>query len=317
MGKFVIRRLLQMVLVLIGATMVLFSCLFILPGDPVATIGGSDRARDPAVIAELRQRYSLDKPLYVQYERYVVNVVKGNLGSSYKQGRPVSKILKHDLGRTVQLAVVAVLIEIALGIVAGIVAAVFRYSWYDVLSTVGTTLAVGIPVVVLGLVLQEVFAVKTAHLHGAWRWIRFPLFGRRGWKSFVLPGFTLAIIDLAFVTRLMRGTLLEVLRADYVRTARAKGLTERAVVLKHALRNAIIPVLTYVGISFGTLLGGALITEQVFAWGGLGQELVSAIQVQDNPIVVAIVSYSVLVFVVLSLVVDLAYAAIDPRIRLE
>jgi len=317
MGKFVVRRVLQMVLVMIGATMILFACLFILPGDPIATIGGSDRARDPAVVAELQHRYSLDKPLPVQYERYVTNVFKGNLGNSYKQGRPVAKILKHDLGRTVQLAVVAVVIEIALGIVAGIVAAVFRFSWYDVASTVATTLAVGVPVVVLGLVLQEVFAIKTVHIHGFWRFVRFPLIGRHGWKSFVLPGFTLAIIDLAFVTRLMRGTLLEVLRADYVRTARAKGLTERAVVLKHALRNAIIPVLTYVGISFGSLLGGALITEQVFAWGGLGQELVSAIQVQDNPIVVAIVSYSVLVFVVLSLVVDLAYAAIDPRIRLE
>lgn len=317
MGKFVIRRLLQMVLVLAGTTIVLFMCLFILPGDPISTIGGSDRARDPAVIAELRHRYSLDKPLYVQYERYVTNVFKGNLGNSYKQGRPVAKILKHDLGRTVQLACVAILIEIAIGIVAGIVAAVFRYSWYDVLSTVGTTLAVGVPVVVLGLVLQEAFAIKTAHLHGVLRMFRFPLLGRHGWKSFVLPGVTLAIIDLAFVTRLMRGTMLEVLRADYVRTARAKGLSERVVILKHALRNAIIPVLTYVGISFGGLLGGALITEQVFAWGGLGQELVSAIQVQDNPIIVAIVSYSVLVFVFLSLVVDLSYAAIDPRIRLD
>ncbi|GAC1306537.1 MAG: ABC transporter permease [Acidimicrobiales bacterium] len=317
MGKFVIRRVLQMVLVLVGSTMVLFFCLFILPGDPVGTIGGGEKARDPAVVRELQHRYSLDKPLYVQYERYVTNVAKGDLGSSFKQGRPVMKILRHDIGRTVELAIVAVGLQILLGIVAGIIAAVFRYSWYDVLSTVGTTLAVGIPVVVLGLILQEVFAIKTAHLHGFWRFMRFPLFGRHGWKSFVLPGFTLAIVDLAFVTRLMRGTMLEVLRADYVRTARAKGLTERTVIFKHALRNAIIPVLTYVGISFGGLLGGALITEQVFAWGGIGQELVGAIQVQDNPIVVAIVTYSVLVFVVLSLLVDLAYAAIDPRIRLE
>ncbi len=316
MGKFIIRRLLQMVLVLFGSTMILFFCLFVLPGDPISTIGGSDRARDPAVVAELRHRYSLDRPLYVQYERYVSNVLRGNLGVSYKQGRPVTKILRHDVGRTIQLALVAILIEIGIGIIAGIIAAVLRYSWYDVLSTVATTLAVGVPVVVLGLVLQETFAIKTAHLHGFFRFVRFPPFGRHGWKSFVLPGFTLAIIDLAFVTRLMRGTLLEVLGADYIRTARAKGLSERVVILKHALRNAIIPVLTYVGISFGTLLGGALITEQVFAWGGIGQELVSAIQIQDNPIIVAITSYGVLVFVFLSLVVDLAYAAIDPRIRL-
>jgi len=316
MVKFVIRRLLQMVVVLFGATFVLFSFLFIIPGNPIDTISGG-KARDPVIVRELTRHYALDKPVYVQYWHYVSNVLRGNLGTSYKQGRPVSTILHHDLGRTVQLALVAIAIEIVIGILAGIVAAVSRYSWYDVLTTIATTFAVGVPVVVLGLLLQEGLAIKTAHLHGFWRFLRFPLIGRHGWKSFVLPGFTLAVIDLAFVTRLMRGTLLEVLRADYVRTARAKGLSERTVILKHALRNAVIPVLTYVGISFGTLLGGALITEQIFAWGGIGQELVGAIQIQDNPIIVAVTSYSVFVFVVLSLVVDLAYAAIDPRIRLE
>ena len=316
MGKFVLRRSIQMLFVLFGTTLVLFVCFFVIPGDPVGTVGGTDKARDPAVRAELVHRYNLDQPLIVQYERYMSNVARGDLGQSYKQQRPVRKILGHDLGRTVQLAVVAICIEIVIGLLVGILSALFQYSFWDVLTTVATTFAVGIPVVVLGLVLQEVFSIKTAHLHGFFRFLRFPPFGRHGWKSFVLPGFTLALVDLAFVTRLMRGTMLEVFRADYIRTARAKGLTERAVIAKHALRNAIIPVLTYVGISFGTLLGGALVTEQVFAWGGIGSELVSAIQLQDNPIILAVTTYSVFIFVLLSLVVDLAYAAIDPRIRL-
>ncbi|MDP9073501.1 MAG: ABC transporter permease [Actinomycetota bacterium] len=316
MGKFVIRRLLQMILVLFGTTLVLFALLFIIPGDPVGTVGGGDKARDPAVRAELIHRYNLDKPLLTQYTTYVSKMARGDLGHSYHSQRPVRQILGHDIGRTIQLAFVAISIEIIIGLIVGILSAIFRYSFWDVLTTVATTFAVGVPVVVLGLILQEIFSIKTAHLHGFFRFLRFPPFGRHGWKSFVLPGFTLAVIDMAFVTRLMRGTLLEVLRTDYIRTARAKGLTERAVIMKHGLRNAVIPVLTYIGISFGGLLGGALVTEQVFAWGGIGSELVSAIQVQDNPIILAVTTYSVFIFVILSLVVDVAYAAIDPRIRL-
>ena len=308
MGKFVVRRLLQMVLVLIGASMVLFACLFVLPGDPVGSLGG-ERARDPVVRRVLRERYNLDDPLPVQYVKYVGNLAQGDLGESFRLRRPVNDILKEKVVNTLKLAVAAILFEIAIGLAAGVIAAVFRYSFWDVLVTLTTTLAIGFPTFVIGLVFQDIFAFRL-------RW--FPLFGQEGGlKAYVLPALTLAAVDAAVVARLMRGTLLEVLRADYIRTAFAKGLSKRTVVLKHALRNSIIPVVTYLGITFGTLMGGALITESIFNWDGIGSALITAITAQDNPIVIAIVTYGVAVFVVVNLIVDITYAYLDPRIRLE
>ncbi|WP_434581855.1 ABC transporter permease [Carbonactinospora thermoautotrophica] len=291
MGRYIVRRLGQMVLVVLGATMILFVCLFVLPGDPVGSLGG-DKARDPAVVQELRQRYGLDKPLAVQYFNYVKRLATGDLGEDYTQRR---------------LAIAAILIDIVLGLFAGIIAALFRYSFWDVLVTLLTTIAIGFPTFVIGLLLQNVFALQLG---------LFPLFGTEGFSSLVLPAVTLAIIDAALVARLMRGTMLEVLRADYVKTAIAKGVPRRAVLLKHVLRNSVIPVVTYLGISFGTLLGGALITEAIFNWDGIGLALVTAIQQQNNPIVIAVVTYGVAVFVVLNLIVDVLYAVLDPRIRL-
>jgi oligopeptide transport system permease protein len=307
MGKYVVRRLVQMVFVLFGATVILFLALFVIPGDPVGSLGG-DRARDPAVIAELRQRYGLDKPLPVQYVNYVSRLVQGDLGEDYVQRRSVNEILAPKLANTAKLAVAAIIIDIVLGLVAGFIAAVFRYSFWDVLVTLLTTLTIGIPTFVIGLVLQNIFAVRLG-------W--FPLFGTQGFSSLVLPAITLAIIDAALIARLMRGSMLEVLRADYVRTAIAKGLPRGQVLVKHAARNSVIPVVTYVGISFGTLLGGAIITEAVFNWDGIGLALVTAIQQQNNPIVIGVVTYGVAVFVIVNLLVDLLYAVIDPRIRLE
>ncbi len=309
MGKFIIRRLLQMVVVVLGATMVLFACLFIIPGDPVGSLGG-DRARDPATAQQLRERYGLDKPLPVQYVNYVGRTLRGDLGEDYRQRRSVNEILAPKLVNTAKLAGVAILIDIGIGLFAGLIAAVFRYSFWDVLVTITTTLAIGFPTFVIGILLQKVFALQLGWL---------PLFGMGAGfpKAYVLPAFTLAIIDAALVARLMRGTMLEVLRADYVRTAFAKGLSKRVVILKHALRNSIIPVVTYLGISFGTLMGGAIITETIFNWDGIGLALITAIQQQNNPIVIAVVTYSVAIFVVLNLVVDILYAYLDPRIRLE
>lgn len=308
MGKFVIRRLLQMVLVLLGASLILFVALFVVPGDPVGSIG--EKSRDPAVIAQLRERYGLDKPLPVQYVRYVERVaLHGDLGEDYVQKRSVNSVLGPKLINTAKLGLAAILIDIAIGVFAGVISAVFRYSFWDVLVTVTTTLAIGFPTFVIGLILQNVFALKLSLL---------PLFGQNdGLKSYVLPAFTLAIVDAALVARLMRGTMLEVLRADYIRTAAAKGLAPRVIILKHALRNSIIPVVTYLGISLGTLLGGALITEVIFNWDGIGSALIKAIQVQNQPIIVGVVTYSVAIFVILNLFVDILYAFLDPRIRLE
>jgi len=313
MGRYVVRRLLQMILVLFGATVILFVALFVLPGDPIGTAAG-ERSRDPAVRAVLEKRYGLDKPLPVQYVRYVSRVFRGDLGESYRLRRPVSEFLRSRFWATAQLALAAIIFEILIGIIAGVIAAVFRYSFWDVLVTLTTTLAIGIPTYVGGSILQGLFAQKFG-------W--FPRSGRGDGsfvdtvKHIVLPAFTLASVDAALVARLMRGTMLEVLRADYVRTAFAKGLSKRTVILKHVMRNSVIPVVTYLGIAFGGLLGGALITEAIFAWPGIGLALSTAITTQDNPIIIAVVTYGVAVFVVVNLIVDIAYAYLDPRIRLE
>ncbi|MFE3324908.1 ABC transporter permease [Streptomyces sp. NPDC059176] len=308
MGRYVARRLGQMVIVLLGASMVLFACLFVLPGDPVGSMVGSDKARDPAVVKELRERYGLNDPLPVQYVNYVKKVATGDLGTDYQQNRPVREILGPKLVNTAKLAVMATVIVTFLGMLVGIVAALFRYSVWDMATTLITTAAVGFPTFVIGFLLKSVFVIKL-------EW--FSLFGEQNFQMMILPAFTLAIVDVAFVARLTRGTMLEVLRADYVKTAVAKGLPRRQVLLKHVLRNSTIPVVTYLGISFGSLLGGALITEAIYNYDGIGNALVKAVQQQNNPIVVGVVTYSVGIFVLLSLLVDLLYAVLDPRIRLN
>ncbi|RKT06710.1 oligopeptide transport system permease protein [Streptomyces sp. 3211.6] len=306
MGRYVIRRLGQMVVVLFGATVILFCCLFVLPGDPVGSLGG-DKARDPAVVEALRERYGLNDPLPVQYGNFVKNLAQGDLGEDYTQRRPVTEVLQPKLVNTAELALAAIVLDIAIGLLAGLIAALFRYSFWDVLITLLTTMAVGFPSFVIGMVLQKVFVVQV-------KW--FPLISDGTMKSLILPAFTLAILDAALVARLMRGTMLEVLRADYVKTAVAKGLPRRTVLVKHVMRNSIIPVVTYLGISFGSLLGGALITEAIFNWDGIGLALVQAVQQQNNPIIIGVVTFGVAVFVLLNLIVDLLYAVLDPRIRL-
>lgn len=310
MGKFVVRRLLQMALVLLGASAILFTALFVLPGDPVGSLAGSERARDPVVVKELRHRYYLDRPLPVQYVHYVAGLAHGDLGESFRLQRPVNQVLGEKLMNTVKLAVAAILLEILMGITAGVISAVTRYSFWDVFVTLTTTVAVGFPTFVIGLIFQQAFALKV-------HW--FPLSGHRAtlFRSIFLPALTLASVDAAIMARLMRGTMLEVLRADYIRTAMAKGLSRRTVVLKHALRNSVIPVVTYTGIAFGTLLGGAIVTEVIFNWDGVGQALVTAIGARDNPIVLGAVTYAVAAFVVINLLVDISYAYLDPRIRLS
>jgi oligopeptide transport system permease protein len=220
----------------------------------------------------------------------------------------VSSILPSKLVNTAKLALFAIILEIVVGIGVGIISAVYKYSAIDVTTTVLTTLTIGVPVFVIGLLLQELFVFR---LH----WLPFIFDG--SFQSYILPAVTLAAVDAALVARLTRGSMLEVMRADYVRTATAKGLRKRTVTFKHVLRNSIIPVVTYLGISFGTLLGGAIITESVFNLDGIGNELIRAIQNNDNPVIMGVVTYGVLVFVVVNLIVDLLYAVLDPRVRLE
>ena len=310
MGKFILRRIGQAVLVVLAATLLVFLGTFAL-GDPFASTG--DRQVPPAIAEQNRAIFGLDKPLPQQYLTYVGNLATGNLGVEYDQRRPVADMLIEVLPNTARLAVVAIIMDIIIGVIAGIIAAVKRYSFVDVLVTVTSTIAIGVPTFVLAVIFL-------AYLSG---WGPFPVvprpFGSEipWYQEVLLPAFTLAIVDAAFVARLMRGSMLEVLRADYIRTARAKGLSERTVIGRHALRNSIIPVVTYVGVSLGGLLGGALITETIFQYNGVGYLLYRAIGGNNVPIIAAVVIFAVLAFVLLSLVVDILYAFLDPRIRLS
>jgi oligopeptide transport system permease protein len=310
MGKFIIRRIGQAVLVVIAATMLIFLGLFVL-GDPFASTG--DKVVPPEVQAILREKFGTDKSLPLQYLTYLGNLFTGELGIDFEQRRPVSDMMLEAVPATARLALAAIVIDVIIGVVAGIIAAVWRYSFWDVLVTILSTLAIGVPTFVIGITLR-------AQVSGVWI---FPGVPRpftaevSWWQELLLPAITLAVVDAAFIARLMRGSMLEVMRADYIRTARAKGLSERKVIGKHALRNSIIPVVTYVGISIGILLGGALITEAIFQYRGVGFLLYQSILKNNNPVIMAVTTFAVIVFVALSLIVDILYAYLDPRIRLS
>jgi ABC-type dipeptide/oligopeptide/nickel transport system permease component len=310
MGKFIVRRFGQAILVVLATTLLVYVATFAL-GDPFASTG--DRQVPPEIAAANRALFGLDKPLWQQYLNYLGNIVTGDLGIDYDQKRPVAEMIGAALPATVRLALVAIVIDIIIGVTVGIIAAVKRYSFADVLVTVVSTIAIGLPTFVIGIVLL-------AYLAGVGP---FPVVPRSfatevpWYQEVLLPAFTLAIVDAAFVARLMRGSMLEVLRADYIRTARAKGLSERSVIGRHALRNSIIPVVTYLGVSLGVLMGGALITETIFQYNGVGYLLFRSIAGNNVPVIAAIVIFSVIAFVVLSLIVDILYAYLDPRIRLN
>jgi ABC-type dipeptide/oligopeptide/nickel transport system permease component len=306
MGKFVIRRLAQAVLVVIAATILLFIGLFVL-GDPFASTG--DKVVPPETQAILREKFGMDGPLPMQYLTYLGNLVTGDLGIDLNQRRPVADMLGAALPATARLALVAIIIDVIIGVVAG----VWRYSFWDVLVTILTTLVIGIPTFVIGIWLRQTVSGE----------LFFPMVPRTftevapWYVEVILPALTLAIVDAAFIARLMRGSMLEVLRMDYIRTARAKGLGERTVIMKHAFRNSIIPVVTYVGIGIGVLLGGAIITETLFQYNGVGFLLYKSILQNNNPVIMAIVTFAVLIYVLLSMIVDILYAYLDPRIRLS
>lgn len=310
MGKFVIRRLAQAVMVVIAATILLFIGLFVL-GDPFASTG--DKVVPPETQAILREKFGMDQSLPMQYLTYLGNLVTGDLGIDLNQRRPVADMIGAALPNTVRLALIAIVIDIVIGVVAGIIAAVWRYSFWDVLVTIVTTLAIGVPTFVIGVWLRQTVS-------GVWIFPQVPRTFTEvvpWYTEVLLPALTLAIVDAAFIARLMRGSMLEVLRMDYIRTARAKGLGERTVIMKHAFRNSIIPVVTYVGIGIGVLLGGAIITETLFQYNGVGFLLYRSILQNNNPVIMAIVTFAVLIYVLLSMIVDILYAYLDPRIRLS
>ena len=307
MGRYVARRLLLTIPVLLGASFLIFAMVYALPGDPIRALGG-DRPLSPAVIAELRERFNLNDPLYIQYWEYLKNLFQGDLGTDFR-GRPVIETIERALPVTVKLALTAIVFEIVIGLVAGVLAGIRRNSFFDNVVLVSTTLIVSIPILVLAFFAQLLFGLNLG-------W--FPIAGTNdGLYSYVLPGLVLASGSLAYVARLTRTSLAENLRADYVRTARAKGLPNRTVIVRHTLRNSLIPVVTFIGADIGALLGGAIVTETVFNLPGIGREVFNAIRSQEGAVVVGIVTLMVFFFIFFNLVVDVLYAVLDPRIRYD
>ncbi|MFF4412282.1 ABC transporter permease [Streptosporangium sp. NPDC001559] len=312
MGRYIIRRLVQAIPVLLGATLLVYAVVFALPGDPVEVLAG-DKRMDPHIAAVLRERYHLDDPFLLQYWHYLTGLFHGDLGVTVSGGS-VSDILAGRFQVTANLAMTALVMEALAGVGLGLYAALRHGRAQDSLVLAATLILISIPPLVTGFVLQLLLGVrlKQAGLD------LFPVAGlAEGWRGYLLPGLVLAGTSIAYLTRLTRTSLVETLRADYIRTATAKGLPRRRVVGRHALRNALIPLITYLGADFGTLMGGAVITETVFNLPGIGQQLFTSVSQREQPVVVGVVTLLVLIYVLANLVVDLLYAVLDPRIRYE
>ena len=314
MLPYLLRRLATMVPVLLVVSVVVFSLIHLTPGDPVAIM--LREASDPATAAALRTALGLDRPLPIQYLTWLGRAARGELGRSIRTNQPVTQAILERLPVTLTLAAAATLLALAVALPAGIVSAVRRNSLADVAGTVAALSGVSLPNFWLAILLIFVFSVTLGWLPPL-GWVSPVRDPWGGLRSLVLPAVTLGTAMAAVVMRMTRSSLLEVLQLEFVRTARAKGLREGRVVLRHALRNALIPVVTVVGLQAGALLGGAIITESVFALPGVGRLLVDAIFQRDFPLVQGVVLFLALNFLLVNLVVDLAYAVLDPRIRYD
>jgi len=299
------RRLLAVVPVLFGVTLAVFSMLFLVPGDPVK-IMLAEFVTTPDQVAQMRAQLHLDEPILKQYGRFVANAARGDLGTSIRSRRAVSTEIGENVGSTAQLAVASMAVAVAIGVPLGLMAALFRSSWFDAGSMIVALLGVSMPSFWLGLLM-----IVTFSLHLGW----FPATGGGDLWHLVLPAVTLGMIASAIIARLTRSSMLEVLSQDYVRTARAKGLAWWGVVVRHALKNALIPVITIFGLQFGNLLAGAVIVETVFSRPGLGRLIVGGILAKDFPLVQGTVLFVATAYVLINVLVDMTYAFVDPRIR--
>ncbi|MFI6942144.1 ABC transporter permease [Streptomyces sp. NPDC050418] len=305
MGRYVIRRLLQMIPVFIGATFLIFVMVYAL-GDPVAALFG-DKAPDPATAARIREDLGLDKPLWQQYLHYMGNIFRGDFGTAFN-GQKVTELMAEAFPVTMKLTFVAIVIEIIVGIALGVVSGLKRGRPLDTSLLVLTLIVISVPTFVSGYLLQLLFGLKLG-------WVRPTVSSDAPLNELILPGIVLALVSLAYVTRLTRTSIGENARADYVRTAVAKGLPRRRVITKHLLRNSLIPVVTFIGADIGALMGGAIVTERIFNIHGVGYQLYNGILRGNTPTVVGFVTILVIVFLVANLLVDLLYAVLDPRIR--
>lgn len=303
MNRFILRRLLLAIPTLFGVLVVAFLLLFVAPGDPVTAMIG-ERA-DSATIARLRSELRLDDPLYVRFGHYVGNVLRGDLGRSYITNRPIARDIRERFPKTLQLAAAAMVFAAFAGISLGIMSARNPGGWTDRLALGIAYLGISFPVYWVGLLFILLFAVTL-------QW--FPASGYGSLKFLVLPALALGMRSVAFLARVTRSAMLESLSADYVRTARAKGLAQRTITLRHALRNAMIPIITVLGLDFGAYLTGSILTETIFSWPGLGRYVVNAIARRDLPAIQGAVLFLSGVFVIVNLLADIAYAKTDPRV---
>ncbi len=318
MLNYIFKRLLQFVPVFFGVTLILFLVANFMPGaDPIQMRLG-ERSIDPALKARLIQEYGLDRPWHEQYISYLGDLSRGDLGTSIYNGRPVATIFAETYPYTIRLALFAIMIEIIFGIAAGVISAVKRYSFIDVLVTLSTSVLVSLPVFWLGLMLQFVFGIWLKDTTGGAFYL--PISGASSaqfpdWVHLILPGITLASVSTAYAARIMRSQMLEVMNQDYIRTARAKGLSEKDVLVKHSMKNALIPVVTFIGLDLGAMFAGAVLTETVFNWPGVGFTLARSIFQRDFPVVFGGVTVMLFAVMIINLIVDISYAFLDPRIR--
>lgn len=327
-----IRRILMLIPVLVGMSIIVFSIIRAIPGDPALTILGEKAT--PQAIEDIREALGLNNPWYIQYFDYMKDILSGNLGESLQTNAPISDEILPYLAATTELTIVSMLIAVFIGVNAGILSAWKQNSWFDYCAMLIALVGVSMPIFWLGLMEQWVFAQELKWLPSVGRddsrnpveaithfYILDTMIAGQWdqlWeviKHLILPGIALGTIPMAIIARITRSSMLEVMRADYVRTARAKGLTQFWVVYKHALKNAMIPVLTVIGLQTGLLLGGAVLTETIFGWPGVGRYIVTAIGNRDYPVIQSGILVIATIFVLINLLVDLLYAYIDPRIK--
>ncbi|PQZ92959.1 ABC transporter permease [Arthrobacter sp. MYb227] len=306
MIRFTLLRFLQLIPVFLGATLLVYFLVFATPGNPIAALSGG-KPMSPAVEAALTAQYNLDKPFWMQYLLYLKNLLSFDLGETFS-GQPVSDVIGRAFPVTARLAIMALVFEAFFGIIFGVIAGLRKGKLFDSTVLIASLIVIAVPTFVLGFILQFVVGVKLA-------WAKPTVSPGAPWSDLILPALVLGLVSLAYVIRLTRTSVIENKNADYVRTATAKGLSRRRVVVVHIVRNSMIPVVTFLGADLGSLMGGAIVTEGIFNVPGVGNLLYLSILKGETPTVVAVVSVLVLVFVLANLVVDLLYAWLDPRIR--
>ncbi len=304
MLKYIIKRLIWLIPVILCATLIVFLLMSVAQGDPARTLLGAEASQE--TVDNLREEMGLNDPVLVQYARYMLNVCRGDLGTSYRNGAPCADEVIARFPNTVKLAAAALVLTVVIALPLGVIAAIKQNTFFDGFCMVISMLGMSMPIFWLGLLLMLVFSLQLGWL---------PVSGADGFGAIILPAVSLAFQSMASVARTTRSSMLEVVRQDYIRTARAKGLPERVVIVRHAVRNGLVPTVTVIGIQLGHLLGGSVLVETVFAWPGMGRLMIQSIQSRDIPMVECCIIIFALIYALVNLLVDLIYAAVDPRMR--